>query len=301
MQTPRYLKPGDSVGIVSTARKISEEEVQPAIEILESWGLKVIKGKFLHEQDHQFAGTIQQRTHDFQSMLNNHEVRAVFCARGGYGTVQIIDDIDWSCFRREPKWIVGFSDVTVLHSHIQKHCGIETIHGIMPVQFAKEKCNEGSIQSLYNALFSGRLEYHFPSHPLNREGVIQAPLTGGNLSILYSLLGSNSDNINDNKILFIEDLDEYLYHIHRMMMNLSRNLQMSHLKGLIVGGMSDMKDNTVPFGKSAEEIVQEFIQKNHYPVCFNFPAGHIKDNNAMILGRDAYLEVKPNKCTFIQV
>lgn len=300
MQAPRYLQQGDKVGIISTARKISEEEVQAAVDKLQSWGLEVVKGKFLHTSDNQFAGTVGQRTYDLQMMLNNSDIRAIFCARGGYGTVQIIDKIDWAAFRRNPKWIVGYSDVTVLHSHINRHCGIETIHATMPINFPKNGKDNSSISSLQSVLFEGKNVYEFFSHIYNNKGVVQAPVVGGNLSILYSLLGSASDLNTDKSILFIEDIDEYIYHIDRMMNNLERNNKFKHIKALIIGGMTDMNDNTIPYGKAAEEIIHEFASRNNFPVCFNFPAGHQKDNRAIILGRSAVLEITERASKFIQ-
>ncbi len=300
MQSPKSLKQGDKVGIISTARKISEEEVQPAVDKLESWGLEVVKGKYLHEFDNQFAGTVKQRTYDLQNMLNDVEIRAIFCARGGYGTVQIIDDIDWSAFRRFPKWIVGYSDVTVLHSHINRHCGVETIHATMPINFPNNGIDNMSITSLQSALFNGKNVYEFFSHIFNNKGIVQAPIVGGNLSILYSLLGSKSDLNTDNSILFIEDIDEYLYHIDRMMNNIERNNKLKHIKALVIGGMTDMNDNTIPFGETAEEIIHRFAQKYKFPVCFNFPAGHQADNRAIIMGRSAVLEITEKATRFIQ-
>lgn len=301
MQAPRYLRSGDKVAIISTARKISEEEVQAAVDKFQSWGLEVIKGKFLHAQHHQFAGTEEQRAFDLQKTLNDSSIRAIFCARGGYGTIQIIDKIDWSSFRRNPKWIVGYSDITVLHSHINRNCGIETIHATMPINFSGNRIDNNSISSLYSALFKGKNSYEFPSHPFNREGIVQAPIVGGNLSILYSLLGSKSDVSTDNSILFLEDLDEYLYHIDRMMMNLERNSKFKHIKALLIGGMNDMNDNTIPYGQNAEEIIHQIASKYKFPIAFNFPAGHISDNRAIILGRDTVLEISKGSSSFFQL
>jgi len=300
MLTPKYLKKGDKVGIISTARKISAEEVQPAIDVFNQWGLEVVKGNNLHSIDNQFAGTAAQRALDLQYMLNDPNIKAIFCARGGYGTVQIIDQIDWAGFIRNPKWVVGYSDVTVLHSHIQRTCNTESIHAVMPINFVDNAMSTEALSSLHNALFTGKNTYTIPGHKFNRPGLIQAPIGGGNLSILYSLLGSKSEVKSRNGILFIEDLDEYLYHIDRMMMNIERNEKLRNIKGIIIGGMSDMNDNEVPFGKSAEEIIHEKLQRYKYPVCFNFPAGHIYDNRAIILGRNSLLEVKENETVFIQ-
>ena len=301
MLTPKYLKKGDKVGIISTARKISAEEVQPAINQFQQWGLEVVKGDNLHSECHQFAGSVTKRTLDLQYMLNDPDIKAIFCARGGYGTVQIIDQIDWAGFRRNPKWVVGYSDITVLHSHIQRVCNTESIHAVMPINFVGNSMSSAALSSLYSALFTGKISYTIPGHKFNRPGLIQAPVGGGNLSILYSLLGSKSEVKSRNGILFIEDLDEYLYHIDRMMMNLERNEKLRNIKGIIIGGMSDMNDNDIPFGKTAEEIIHEKIQRYKYPVCFNFPAGHIDDNRAIIMGRNSLLEVGEKETTFSQM
>jgi len=293
------LKEGDTIGIISTARKISAKELQPAIDKLESWGLKVKLGKNLFEEYHQFAGTDIQRAEDLQMMLNDSEVKAVLCARGGYGTVKIIDKIDFRNFRENPKWVIGYSDVTVLHSHIH-NLGIETLHATMPVNFPDNNRSNAAIDSLQKALFGREIKYFIPAHKFNIQGEIQAPVVGGNLSILYSLLGSESDISTNNKILFFEDLDEYLYHIDRMMMNMKRNGKFTNPAAVIIGGMSDMNDNQIPYGKTAKEIVSEVIGKADYPVLFDFPAGHIHNNRAIILGRNASLEVTENGGIFTQ-
>jgi muramoyltetrapeptide carboxypeptidase len=300
MQIPPYLKEGDKVGIISTARKISEKEVQPAVNKFQEWGLYVVKGKHLHSEYHQFAGTKQQRTEDLQKMLNDKSIKAIFCARGGYGTVQIIDEINWDAFRRKPKWIVGYSDITVLHSHLQRQLGVESIHATMPINFPKNGEDDNAILSLKSAIFFGKTNYHFSGHKLNRIGIANGKIGGGNLSILYSLLGSKSDLSANTDILFIEDLDEYIYHIDRMMMNMKRNGKFTHLKALIIGGMSDMNDNTIPYGKTAEEIIFDIMKGYNFPVCFNFPAGHIKDNRAIIMGRETIIEIGEKESKFIQ-
>lgn len=210
---------------------------------------------------------------------------------GGYGTVRIIDKLDFTSFRKNPKWICGFSDVTVLHSHIEKNFGVETIHCIMPVQLKKLGTENEAATTLLKTLKGESVNYEFPAYTLNRKGITEGKLVGGNLSILYSLLGSVSDINTEGKILFLEDIDEYLYHIDRMMMALKRAGKLNKLKGLIVGGMTDMKDNTIPFGKTAEEIIGDAVKEFDFPVCFNFPAGHIDNNCAIYLGRNVKLEV----------
>ena len=294
MKTPPYLKQGDTIGIVATARKISLEEIRPAVRLLESWGLNVKLSGNLFYEDNQYAGTDSERVADLQSMLDDNTVRAILCARGGYGSVRIIDRIDFAKFSNNPKWIIGYSDVTVLHSHIHSLFGIETLHGTMPLDFTGNE-TEATL-SLKKALFGEDMSYTIPSHSLNKMGISSGTLVGGNLSILYSLRGTVSDIDTEGKILFIEDLDEYLYHIDRMMINLKRGGKLEKLKGLIVGGMTDMHDNTIPFGKSAHEIILDAVKEYSFPVCFDFPAGHLKEKNlAIILGREVELSVSPTK------
>ena len=290
MITPRYLQPGDKIAIVATARKVLPSEMETAIQTFRAWGLQVVTGPHLFGANNQYSGTDDERAADLQMMLNDREIKAIICARGGYGTVRIIDQLDFSTFEQHPKWIVGYSDITVLHSHINTQFGIETLHATMPINFADEGA-EPANESLRSALFGETPVYHIPAHPLNIPGDISGALTGGNLSILYSLAGTPSDIQTRDKILFIEDLDEYLYHIDRMMMNLKRGEKLSGIKGLIVGGMTKMNDNTVPFGKQAEQIIADYAKEAGIPVCFNFPAGHIADNRALIMGREAQLSI----------
>ena len=292
MIQPKYLEKGAIIGIVSTARKISLKEIQPAIKLLQKWELKVVVGKTIGLEDHQFAGTDKERISDLQKMLDNPNIKAIWCARGGYGTVRIIDVLDFTKFKQHPKWIVGYSDVTVLHSHIH-NLGFETLHATMPINIIKN--SKKAIESLKASLFGKSIHIKIKSSSKNKIGTTSGELVGGNLSILYSLLGSKSSINTDGKILFIEDLDEYLYHIDRMMQNLKRNGYFDNLNGLIVGIMTDMNDNTIPFGKSAKKIILDTLSEYNFPVCFNFPAGHINDNRAMVFGRKAELNVSSKK------
>lgn len=296
MLIPEYLKPGDTIAIVATARKVSASEMQPAINKFQEWGLKVVKGRNLYNADNQFSGTDEERAADLQWALDDPTVKAVIIARGGYGTVKIIDSIDFSRFKQHPKWIAGYSDITVLHMHIRTNCGIETIHSVMPINFPPDGSSTSGIETLKRALFGDKLEYRgvIPEQykSMIRSGKAEAELIGGNLSLVYALTGTPSDIDTTGKILFIEDLDEYLYHMDRMMMNLKRSGRLNGLAGLIVGGMSDMKDNTIPFGKTAEEIIFDAVKEYDYPVLFGFPAGHIPDNRALIFGRKITLSVK---------
>ena len=284
---PPNLKKGDTVAIVATARKNIEDNLQPAISWLKNWGLEVVIGKTIGLDKNQLAGTDEERTTDFQTMMNNPNIKAIWCVRGGYGTVRMIDMLNWTKFKQNPKWVIGFSDVTVLHSHLNT-MGYASIHGIMPVS---SKATEEAKETLRKSLFGEHLEYTVPCENMNRLGKAKGELVGGNLSILYSLLGSESAIDCSDKILFIEDLDEYLYHIDRMMMNLKRNGCLESLKGIIVGGMTKMHDNDIPWGKDALEIIDDVTKKYNIPIIYNFPAGHMADNHALIFGKQVSMEV----------
>ena len=285
---PASLQKGDTVAIVCTARKFSLEEVVESKQLLESWGLRVVLGSTIGKDSYQLGGTDEERAADFNAQLRNKEVKAIWCARGGYGTVRVIDKIDFRPLIAQPKWVIGFSDVTVLHSHIH-NLGIQTIHGIMA--FSVAKALPESIASFKSALFGEAIEYTIPGNTANKKGYGKGVLVGGNLSILYSLCGSASSIATKGKILFIEDLDEYLYHVDRMMYNLKRNGMLSGLSGLVVGGMTDMHDNTIPFGFDARQIILDVTKEYDYPIIFDFPAGHGVCNVALYLGEEVELNV----------
>ena len=293
MITPPYLQKGDTIAIVATARKNIDDNLKPAIEWLKNWGLNVKIGNTIGLDLNQLAGTDEQRAADFQAQMDNPNIKAIWCVRGGYGTVRMIDLLDFSKFKQNPKWVIGFSDVTVLHNHLNT-MGFKSIHGIMPVS---AKASEQAKETLRKALFGEKLVYEIDTHNMNRFGTASGEIVGGNLSILYSLLGSKSAINCNNKILFIEDLDEYLYHIDRMMMNLKRCGCLEKLKGIIVGGMVKMKDNDIPWGKNELEIIQDVTKNLNIPVIYNFPAGHIQDNRALILGDKITMESKPECST----
>jgi muramoyltetrapeptide carboxypeptidase len=294
MLQPPYLKKGDKIGIVAPARRINFDEVQPSMKLFHKWGLEVDLGTHIFGTENQFAGSDSQRLADFQQMLDDPSMRAIICARGGYGTVRIIDKLDFTGFCKIPKWIVGYSDITVLHSHIHKHFGIETLHSVMPVNIKESDFTNDSVESLRKALFGEKLFYSKPITFHFKTGLSEGILTGGNLSILYSLMGTASEVDTTGKILFLEDVDEYLYHIDRMMMTLKRAGKLSNLNGLIVGGMDRMNDNEIPFGKTPNEIIAEKVAEFNYPVCYDFPAGHGEINLAMILGRRIRLKADKN-------
>ncbi|HKJ06307.1 MAG TPA: LD-carboxypeptidase [Flavobacteriaceae bacterium] len=292
MIQPPFLKKNDTVAIVATARKITLDEIKPAIHLLKQWGLNVKVGNTIGLSEHQFAGSDEARRKDFQKMLDDDNVKAIWCARGGYGTVRIIDSINFEKFIENPKWIIGYSDVTVLHSHLH-NLDVQSLHATMPINVA-ENTSEALI-SLKNVLFGKTLAYTIQSSKKNKIGTAQGHLVGGNLSMLYSLIGSKTCISTKDKILFIEDLDEYLYHIDRMLINLKRNGYFENITGLIVGGMTDMNDNAIPFGKTAEEIILDVLADYKFPIAFSFPAGHLKDNRALVLGSEVKIKVKEDK------
>lgn len=290
------LQTGDTVGIISTARKISPAEIEPAIRLLESWKLKVKTGVTIDNKFYQFAGEDDVRASDLQQMLDDEDVKAIWFARGGYGTVRIVDFIDWGKFNRHPKWLCGFSDITVIHSHVQKNFQIPTIHCLMGINAANASLE--SLHSFHDLLFGEKPEYSCNANSLNRNGEAKGILTGGNLSLIYSLSGTASDPDCENKILFIEDCDEYLYHLDRMMMQLKRSGKLSKLKGLLAGRFSNMRNLNEgdPFTKNtgepgSYEIIFDHVKEFDYPVCFGFPAGHETDNRALLFGNDVRLIV----------
>ena len=293
-----YLHAGDRVALVAPARAVSEEELAPAIKRLSEWGLEVVIPDGLYAREHQLAGSDAHRAHLLQQQLDDPSLRAIICCRGGYGTVRIIDMIDFSRFAAHPKWIVGYSDATVLHSHIHQHCGLPTLHATMPINFSSPTPScaiTPAEESLRRALFGDPLEYRWrtpmaASSPIRLEDV---QIVGGNLSILYSLLGSPSQIDARGKVLLIEDLDEYLYHIDRMMQALRRAGQLAGVQALLVGGMTDMHDNAIPFGRTAEEIILNVASKEGIPVLFNAPFGHLGSANlALPLGTSMTLTVE---------
>ncbi|WP_348812332.1 S66 peptidase family protein [Flavobacterium maritimum] len=296
MITPPILQKGDTIAILATARKNIDDNLQPSIDLLKSWGLEVVIGKSIGLDDNQLAGTDEQRAADFQQQLDNPNIKAIWCVRGGYGTVRMIDLLDFTKFKQNPKWIVGFSDVTVLHNHLNT-MGFKSIHGIMPISVPKASAE--AIESLRLALFGAPLRYEIDANAMNKPGKASGEVVGGNLSILYSVLGSQSAIECTDKILFLEDLDEYLYHIDRMMMNLKRNGCLDNIKGIIVGAMTKMKDNDIPWGKNALEIIQDVTKKYDIPIIYNFPAGHIQDNRALILGNKVTINVTATCSTVV--
>ena len=302
MIIPPSLRPGDTIAIIPTARAINLDELQAGIALAESWGLKVKLGAGVGRKHFQQAGTAEERAADLKAALDDEAVKAIWCARGGYGTVQLMERLDLSVLLKRPKWIVGFSDVTVLHSALH-NLGSSSLHAQMPFNITG-KTSE-CIDSLKAALFGIPTTIVSPNSskernlPIGHFGTCEGQLVGGNLSILYSLRGTPYDLDTTGKILFIEDLDELLYHVDRMVMNLKLGGLFEGLAGLVLGSMSDMHDKNPsdPFGRTAEEIIADAVKDKHYPVCFNFPAGHIADNRALVLGQNAKLSVTTEGAT----
>ena len=300
--TPKPLQPGDTVAIIATARFMDKKTLSPAINLLTSWGLKVRIGDSIGPVYNQFAGNDALRAQDLQQQLDDPQVHAIWCARGGYGTVRILDTLNLEKFNQDPKWIIGYSDITALHSHVF-NAKSASLHATMPIDLAESANAMGNAPAATDALktilFGGGVSYTIESQKNNKQGTCKGAVVGGNLSVLYSLCGSNTSINTSGTILFIEDLDEYLYHIDRMMQNLKRNGMLENLAGLVVGGFTKIHDNTIGFGRSAQEIILDTVSEYNYPVCFNFPVGHIYDNRPLIIGQTATLNVTPQDVTLI--
>jgi len=295
MKTPSYLEQGSKIRIVSPAGKVDEKYVLPAVEWLERQGYKVELGKYVFSQHFQFAGTDEQRLKDLQIALDDSECSAIICSRGGYGTVRIIAQLNYTKFKKHPKWLVGFSDVTILHSCLN-NLGAATIHGVMPKNFLNDAGNPTeSLISLMNLLKGKEIEYSFPTTEFNRTGNVSAELVGGNLSIISSMIGTKCDLDITRKILFLEDIDEFLYHSDRMIHQLKLAGKLDKLAGLVLGDFTEMKDNESPFGKTIHEIIIEAVKEFDFPVCFGFPAGHDKKNLALAFGKTWNLIVSENE------
>ncbi len=290
LKHPASLQPGDTVGITAPAGFISQDAIQPAVKKINEWGFKVKLGNTIGKRDFTFAGTDEERRNDFQQLLDDDRVKAILCARGGYGLVRIIDKIDFSHFSKTPKWIIGFSDITVLHCHINRQFHIATLHAKMCNSFPSDwlladEEQKNTIESIRKCITGEKMKYNVSFNSNNRSGTCSGILVGGNLSTIVNLAGTASDLDTRNKILFVEDTEEYLYSIDRMFWNLKRTGKLQHLKGLIIGGFKSKKDDEgEEFGKTIEEIVREKINGLNYPVCFDFPVGHQKSNYALKCG-----------------
>jgi muramoyltetrapeptide carboxypeptidase len=296
-----HLQKGDSVGLVATARKVSPEEMQPFKNWVAKQGWNLIEAKNLYKSDRQFAGTDKERASDMNEMLSNPEIKAIFCARGGYGTVRILEQVDFNLLLQNPKWLCGFSDVTVLHQHLfHKLNHFPSLHSMMAISFHQYKESEWSEPAalLANILRGKQLSFNLPENFTQAEG-LEGVISGGNLSVLYSLLGSESLDSFKDCILFLEDLDEYLYHVDRMMIALKRAGVFNGVKAVIAGGLTAMNDNAIPFGKTAEAILSEHFNELNIPFYTGFPSGHLASNFPIPFGY--VLKISQNKATFTAI
>lgn len=297
MITPSYLQPGDKIIIVSPAGKVNETYILPAVKWLEGRGYRIELGENIFASHFQYAGTDSQRCSDMQKALDDKDAKAIICSRGGYGTVRIINRLDFSTFMNHPKWIIGFSDITIMHACLNNR-RVATIHGVMPKYFfdIKGSPNE-SLITLMKILTGEKVSYTIRGSDYNRPGKISAELTGGNLSIISSMFGTCCELNSKGKILFIEDVDEFLYHADRMMYQLNMSGKLSKLAGLVIGNFTDMKDNESPFGKTIHEIISEAAGNYNYPVCFGFPAGHDEKNLALVFGKKWEIDISKKRTT----
>jgi muramoyltetrapeptide carboxypeptidase len=292
IEIPPYLQKGDTIGIVAPAGYMPVENMQACIETLDSWGYNVQMGETTYSNsENYFSGTDEERLNDLQRMLDDREIKAVLCARGGYGLSRIIDRLNFKKFAKHPKWIIGFSDITVLHTHIYTQYKIASLHAPMAAAFNEEAVNNPYIDSLKLAITGAPAHYINAWHAFNREGTANGRLIGGNLTLLAHLIGTPSDVKTKHKILFLEDVGEYLYNVDRMMLQMKRSGKLEDLAGLIIGGFTDMKDTTRPFGKTVYDIIYEHVSEYDYPVCFGFPVSHTKENYALKIGVEYQLKV----------
>ncbi len=291
MKQPPYLKPGSVIGITCPASYVAPEKVANCIPVLERWGFHVKQGKTIGTNFHYFSGTDEQRIADLQAMLDDPGLDAILMGRGGYGMNRIIDELDFTAFSKKPKWICGFSDITALLNHIEQNLGIASLHSPMCGAFTADTEDEAYLKTFYAALTGESIYYHAPHSQYNRAGTAEGMLTGGNLSLLASLIGSASEVDTAGKILFIEDIEEYLYKMDRMLLTLKRAGKFDAIKGLVVGYMTNMLDTERPFGQVIEEMIRDKVKEYNYPVCFNFPCGHENINNTLTFGAVHQLKV----------
>jgi len=294
---PPYLKKGDTIGIVCPSGYMPAENAKTCIETLENWGFKVKVGTTLGKQFHYFSGTDKERLQDLQLMLNDSSIKAILCGRGGYGLSRIIDKLDFQKFKKNPKWIIGFSDITVLHAHIFQHFEIATLHAPMAAAFNEGGNENIYVQSVQDALIGESSNYTCTTHKFNKLGTCEGQLIGGNLAMIAHLIGSHSSYKTRHKILYLEDVGEYLYNIDRMMIQLERAELFKHIKGLIIGGFTDMKDTTTPFGMDVYNIIHHHVKDLKIPICFNFPISHASENVAIKNGVIHQLQITENAVT----
>ncbi|MES1216679.1 MAG: LD-carboxypeptidase [Bacteroidota bacterium] len=296
IKIPPYLQKGDTIGIVCPGGAMPVEKVSESIRVLnEEWGFSTKVGATVGTGHNYFSGTDQERLDDLQQMIDDDTVKAVLCARGGYGMSRIIDKIDFKKFKDHPKWIIGFSDITLLHSHLYSNYYISSLHAPMAGAFNNDEYKNQYVVSLKNVLEGKKIKYTCPPNEFNRKGEGIGELLGGNLTLLAHLVGTDSDIKTKGRILFMEDVGEYLYNIDRMMLQLKRSGKLAKLAGLIVGGFTDVKDTERPFGQTAYEIISDAVKEYDYPVCYGFPVSHEKENVALKIGIGYKLKVTKNK------
>lgn len=295
IKIPPYLKKGDIIGIVCPSGFMPRKKAETCIEVLTQWGYRVKIGKTLGNQFHYFSGTDAERSADLQAMLDDTEVKAVLCGRGGYGLSRIIDELDFKKFKKNPKWLIGFSDITVLHAHVYSQLHIASLHAPMAAAFNDGEYEKEYVQSLRKALKGIAANYSCDAHQLNLPGKAAGELVGGNLSLVAHLVGSRSAFKTKGKILFLEDVGEYIYNVDRMFIQLKRNGMLDGLAGLIIGGFTEMKDTTIPFGADVFTIIHSHIKDLGYPVCFDFPVSHGKNNYALKVGVKHQLSITEKK------
>ncbi|GAA3571005.1 LD-carboxypeptidase [Snuella lapsa] len=297
--TPSYLQTGDTIAIVAPSGILKNRngEIQHAVNMLKEWGLHAVIGKHVFNQANHFAGTDEERCQDLQKAMDDPKIKAIWCARGGYGTVRILDGLDWTKFRKNPKWIIGYSDITALHNQIHNE-GFESIHAIMCTSLQDDASTiKESISTFKSAIFGQPITYTLKGSKYNKAGSTSGRLVGGNLTMLHTMLGSNTSIDTSGKILFIEEIGEYKYHIDRMLQSLKRAGYFDHCKGVIVGDMTKLRKNTTLWGTSVEQLILDALADYDFPIAFNMPAGHEKDNRALILGRTVNLTVNNGQST----
>ena len=295
-KTPPYLKKGDTIAITCPAGYMPREKAETCIETIQQWGFEVMVGKTLGSKSkNYFSGNDETRLNELQAMLDDERIKAILCGRGGYGISRIIDQIDFTQFKKNPKWIIGFSDITLLHAHINRNFKIATLHAPMAAAFNNGENKNEFIDSLHKALVGKKAKYACKADPFNKLGEANGELIGGNLTLITHLIGTKSDINTKNKILFIEDIGELIYSTDRMLHQLKRSGKLTNLSGLIVGGFTDVKDTERPFGKKVKELIKDILQDYDYPVCFDFPVGHKKENYALKIGGDFQLKITNTK------
>ncbi|MEP7142073.1 MAG: LD-carboxypeptidase [Ferruginibacter sp.] len=302
IKIPPYLKKGDTIGITCPAGYMAKEKAQTCIDTLQQWGFEVMVGKTLGSSSiNYFSGTDEERLNELQAMLDDDSIKAILCGRGGYGVGRIIDQLDFTRFKKKPKWIIGYSDITILHAHIYSNYKIASIHSPMAAAFNNGEYRNEYILSLHKAIIGNKANYKCAAHPFNKQGTASGELIGGNLSLLTHIIGTASDIKTKNKILFIEDIGELIYSSDRMLYQMKRSGKLDGLAALIIGGFTDVGDTDRPFGKTIDEVIYDVVKEFDYPVCFNFPVSHGKENYALKVGVQYALTIEKKKARLTEL